>query len=372
MARLLFKDENGTLHTVYGVRGIRGDGIADVDLNERYELVFTTDDGITFTTGSIRGPQGAPGRDGLPDGADGMVLLNNMEDETGEHPIAFRTGTYDVGIEQITEQLGFDEFTYNPSTKTMSADHVVAQVSDSISAVTSVTEGNLESGDTLRDLFGKIRRKFGEIKDFVKNDLAQSFSNKDSNAAASAALVSTLKDEVDTKSALGHKHDASDITSGVLDIHHGGTGAYLADSRPTANSQNIVLSDGIYAGLLEKADVGHKHSAFEITGGVLATERGGTGNNTVDTTPTADSTKMVTSGGVKAALDTKSDAGHKHSASDITTGVLAIARGGTGIDNLVKADYGTTRLRGIYAGTGGMTANSSALSNGVIYLQYEN
>lgn len=371
MARLLFKDENGTLHTVYGVRGIRGDGIADVDLNERYELVFTTDDGITFTTGSIRGPQGAPGRDGLPDGSDGMVILNNMEDETGEHPIAFRTGTYDVGIEEITEQLGFDEFTYNPSTKTMSADHVVAQVSDSISAVTSVTEGNLESGDTLRDLFGKIRRKFGEIKDFVKNDLAQTFTNNDSNTAASAALVSTLKDEVDTKSPIGHKHDASDVTTGILSVARGGTGNGSVDTVPTAGSTKMVTSDGLKTAFDGKSNVGHAHSASDITSGVLAPEFGGTGGAAMDTTPTANSTNGVTSGAVAAALATKSNTGHTHSANDITAGVLPLARGGTAITGYAGTDYGTRRFRGIHAGTGAMTSGSTNLDSGTIYLQYE-
>lgn len=50
--------------------------------------------------------------------------------------------------------------------------------------------------------------------------------------------------------------------------------------------------------------LGHKHSAADITSGVLVVARGGTGNSSVDSTPTAGSTKMVTSGGVKAALDT--------------------------------------------------------------------
>lgn len=371
MARLLFKDENGTLHTVYGVRGIRGDGIADVELNERYELVFTTDDGIEFTTGSIRGPQGAPGRDGLPDGDDGNVILHLMDDDNGEYPVAFRQTAFDVGVEEVTEQLGFDEFTYNPSTKTMSADKVVAQVSDSISAVTSVTEGNLESGDTLRDLFGKIRRKFGEIKDFVKNDLAQAFTNNDPNTAASAALVSQLKTEVDGKSALGHKHDAADVTTGILAVARGGTGNGSVDTTPTAGSTKMVTSGGLKTAFDGKSDTGHKHSASDITSGVLAPEFGGTGGAAMDTTPTAGSSNGVTSGAVATALAGKSDTGHKHAASDITSGILAIDRGGTGVSALSGTDYNTARFRGIYANTSGMTAGSSALANGVIYLQYE-
>lgn len=371
MARLLFKDENGTLHTVYGVRGIRGDGIADVELNNRYELVFTTDDGIEFTTGSIRGPQGAPGRDGLPDGDDGNVVLHLMDDDNGEYPVAFRQSAFDVGVEEVTEQLGFDEFTYNPSTKTMSADKVVAQVSDSISAVTSVTEGNLESGDTLRDLFGKIRRKFGEIKDFVKNDLAQSFSNDDENTAASAALVSQLKTIVDGKSDLGHKHDAADVTTGILAVSRGGTGNGSVDTTPTAGSTKMVTSGGLKTAFDGKSDVGHAHSASDITSGVLAPEFGGTGGAAMDTTPTANSTNGVTSGAVAAALAGKANASHTHNASDISAGILPVVRGGTGASSLNGTDYGTAKARDIYAGTSGMTSGSSTLVSGRIYLQYE-
>lgn len=370
MARLLFKDEQGNLHTVYGVRGIRGDGIADVEMNESYELVFTTDDGVVFTTDSIRGPQGAPGRDGLADGDDGNVIIDLMDDD-GEFPVTFRSSAWDVGVVEATEHLGFDNFTYNPAEKTLTVGHVEAQVSDSISAVTSTTEGNLESGDTLRDLFGKIRRKFGEIKDFVKNDLAQAFTETSANVAASAALVHELKTQVDGKSALGHKHDTADLTTGVLSVEHGGTGNGSVDSTPTANSTKMVTSGGVKTALDGKSNTGHKHDAGDITSGTLPVARGGTGNTSVDTTPTANSTKMVTSGGVKAALDGKSATGHKHAAGDITSGVLAVAQGGTGVNALTGTDYGTAKPRQIYTGTGAMTAGSSNLENGRIYLQYE-
>lgn len=61
---------------------------------------------------------------------------------------------------------------------------------------------------------------------------------------------------------------------------------------------------------LDYSDVGaaassHKHSASDIDSGVLPVSRGGTGNTSVDTTPTIGSTKMVTSGGVGTALSKK-------------------------------------------------------------------
>lgn len=47
------------------------------------------------------------------------------------------------------------------------------------------------------------------------------------------------------------------------------------------------------------------------TTGVLGVANGGTGNSSVDTEPTENSTKMVTSGGIKTALDGKEDTSNK-------------------------------------------------------------
>lgn len=98
------------------------------------------------------------------------------------------------------------------------------------------------------------------------------------------------------------------------------------------------------------AAVSHNHSAAAITSGTLPVSRGGTGNTSVDSTPTSGSKKMVTSGGVYTALEGKAAAGHSHSeyaaashshsgyaaashshgAGSITSGTLPVSRGGTG------------------------------------------
>ena len=54
-----------------------------------------------------------------------------------------------------------------------------------------------------------------------------------------------------------------------------------------------------------KAEKTHTHAASDINSGTLPVARGGTGNDSVDTTPTSGSTKMVTSDGVFAALAAK-------------------------------------------------------------------
>ena len=85
-------------------------------------------------------------------------------------------------------------------------------------------------------------------------------------------LWSKLKALLAGKSDVGHTHAASDVTSGTF---------------ATARIPNL--------------------SATKITSGTLPVSRGGTGNTSVDTTPTSGSTKMVTSGGVYTALSTKAE-----------------------------------------------------------------
>ena len=62
-------------------------------------------------------------------------------------------------------------------------------------------------------------------------------------------------------------------------------------------------------------------------------------------------------------------ASHNHSAANITSGTLAVARGGTGQTTLDTA-VGTASARAIYAGTSTMTSGTTALTTGRIYLQY--
>lgn len=54
------------------------------------------------------------------------------------------------------------------------------------------------------------------------------------------------------------------------------------------------------------------------------------------------------------------------SASQVTAGTLLI-----GVKASTATDYGTARLRNIKAGTSDLTAGSSSLANGEIYLVYE-
>ena len=58
---------------------------------------------------------------------------------------------------------------------------------------------------------------------------------------------------------------------------------------------------------------------------------------------------------------------HTHAASNITSGTFAA----TGIIAATGTDYTTARIRNIQASTTDLTAGSSSLANGNIYLVYE-
>lgn len=263
---------------------------------------------------------------------------------------------------------------------------------------------------------------------------ANTSHNHDERYTTTSELTNLLGGKANTS----HSHTMSNVT-GTLPVSKGGTGNTSVDSTPTANSTKMVTSGGVYAALQEVAGRSHTHSVDDITG-ILPVSKGGTGYGSVDSTPTSGSSKMVTSGGVYTALAGKADSSHNHDSvytkttdldtllagkaasshthamSDLT-GTLGVAKGGSGKTSLTAgailkgngtsgiaeltgtgAVYATTNksptfgtlpvscggigqttldlavgtvgARNIYAGTSGMTAGSTALTTGRIYLQY--
>ncbi len=70
----------------------------------------------------------------------------------------------------------------------------------------------------------------------------------------------------------------------------------------------------------------------------------------------------------QTTADSKAPASHSQAASTITAGTLA---GQVKANAAAQATLGTAQVRDIYAGTGAMTAGSTALATGTVYLQYE-
>lgn len=96
--------------------------------------------------------------------------------------------------------------------------------------------------------------------------------------------------------------------------------------------------------------------------GVLQVKNGGTGNTSVDTTPTSGSTKMVTSGGVYTALANKTVG-----ASKVTAGTL----GGKVVANAsAVATLTDAQVRNIKVSTTDLTDGTSSLTTGDFYAVY--
>lgn len=130
-----------------------------------------------------------------------------------------------------------------------------------------------------------------------------------------------------TNSAEGTANTSVTITNGNLFLNHIENGAVRSSHRITGTGSVTVKSDSSGNIVINAEDTkytvlpnpfslsinGKSYDGSEnVDVGIIDVAHGGTGNSTVDTEPTEDSTKMVTSGGVYAAIQGKADANHTH------------------------------------------------------------
>ena len=185
------------------------------------------------------------------------------------------------------------------------------------------------------------------------------------------------------------------------------------DTAPTANSTNPVTSGGVKTELDKKANAtslgahtGNTDNPHQVTaaqaGAIPSSEKGAasgvatlgadgkvpTGQlPAMDYAPSTHASQHASDGADPITPDAIGAAAvtHSHAAGDVTSGTFAAARipslaaskitAGTFAATDVKAmngtDYTTARVRNIQASTTDLTAGSSSLSNGDIYLVYE-
>ena len=171
-------------------------------------------------------------------------------------------------------------------------------------------------------------------------------------------------------SATGHKHTKSEISDFPTSLP--ANAIIVPDARSTNNTpewyisnypartvvefktSNIIgLSGATYVGVVTvvpypDASGGYPFQ-YTVVAGVSFKYRYGTSETTW------------------SAWLTVSNEGHTHGAASITAGALPIGVTAAG----ANTDYGTARLRNIYAGTADLTAGSSAVPSGYIYIVYE-
>jgi hypothetical protein len=124
--------------------------------------------------------------------------------------------------------------------------------------------------------------------------------------------VTGLQTALDDKTDTGHTHVVADVT----DLQ-----AALDDKSDVGHSHVIADTTGLQTALDGKTDVGHFHAQSDITG--LVTALAGKASST-HSHAISDVTNLQTT------LDGKAASSHSHAASDITSGVLGVARLGSG------------------------------------------
>ncbi len=176
-----------------------------------------------------------------------------------------KTTNYEFNLPESSDLYNVEDFNSNFS----NVDEKLKEV-DTPTYVVASENAALSSGEKLSVAFGKIAKAISTLISHI--------------ADATSHITPAERTTWNSKANGTHTHTKSQISD------------FPSSMTPTA----------------------HNHSASEITSGTLPVARGGTGNTSVDTTPTSGSTKMVTSGGVYTALSGKANSSHNHTASQIT------------------------------------------------------
>lgn len=120
--------------------------------------------------------------------------------------------------------------------------------------------------------------------------------------------------------AFKSKADKTDLATGVQDSLNKADSALqsFTESDPTVPEWAKAANKPSYnAAEVGAAPTNHNHAAGDINSGTLPVSRGGTGNSSIDTTPVSGSSKMVSSGGVFAALALKLNSALKGAAGGL-------------------------------------------------------
>lgn len=240
--------------------------------------------------------------------------------------------------------------------------------------------GNINGSITDQgDLNSALNNKADSIHTHAISDvtnLQNSLDNK-ANSVHTHVIgdVTNLQDSLNNKADSVHTHNISDVTNlqttlnGKANTSHTHTLSQITDAGSAASK--AAPSTGVNASTTEvvmgddtrltnsRTPTAHVHNTSEITGGVLSIARGGTGMGTVGAPNTIlgvngagtllEYKSLEDVGGAEwgnisgtlssqtdlnNALNSKANTSHNHSTSDITSGVLDISRGGTGIASL--------------------------------------
>lgn len=175
-------------------------------------------------------------------------------------------------------------------------------------------------------------------------------------------------------------HSAALLTSGTLALARGGVGADLSATGGTGQFLKQTSSGGAVTVATIAAGDLPNHSTSLLTSGQLALARGGTGADLSATGGTGQVLKQNSSGGaITVGALTYTDVGaaaasHNHAASEITSGTLVVARGGTGLGSLgsalqqIRVNAGGTALEFFTDSASGLPTDGSGAMTGALIM----
>lgn len=240
-------------------------------------------------------------------------------------------------------------------------ERISGNVQDTISAIqqTGVTVPEGANSDNLPSLAAALANEkqdklTGTSGQFVGFD---SGGNATAVAAPTAASIGALPTSGGTMTG-SIKMGEHDITGTATNygLFFDSMGQVIVKA---GDSNSVEVTD---MGVTIRSDVG-----ITLNGSVSGISKSSVGLGNVDNT--SDANKPISTA-TQTALNGKANTSHTHAAGDITSGTLPASRGGTGQTTLTPA-VTTKGVRQIYAGTADMTAGTTALTTGCIYLVYE-
>ena len=109
----------------------------------------------------------------------------------------------------------------------------------------------------------RLHRKNGTSYDTIHLETDASVIHMStSDTTTLSTKLSTMQTSIDGKAASSHNHSAANITSGTLAVARGGTGQTSVDSTPTSGSKKMCTSGGIYTAINDlKTSVSNGKSA---------------------------------------------------------------------------------------------------------------